>query len=122
MENSWRIKTDAVDPLHLGRMAIRLWSGEIKKHLQLRAAFGSRINILDVQYRPIKDNAIAVIRDVYRHAGRDLTPLREQAMLAWEARNPQHQRGGYSYKMEDYGLTRDMIDAAFIEYNRRFPK
>ena len=86
--------------------------------MQLRQSLGSRLNIIDVQYEAIKGDAIGAIEQVYRHAGRELTPQRRQAMLAWEARNPQHQRGSYSYKMEDYGLTREMIDAAFSEYNK----
>ena len=116
MGHSWMIKTDNVDPLVLGRMSLNLWSSELKKHLLQRQSLGSKIRLLDVSYDDVKNNALGVIERIYRHAGRELTPSRRQAMLAWEAKNPQHQQGGYSYTLQDYGLTPAEIDAAFAEY------
>ncbi len=121
MENSWGIKIAAVDKHAVGRLALDLWPNELREHLRVRDALGKRLNIIDVQYRAIKDDAMEVIGDVYRKAGRELTPQRRQAMLGWEAQNPQHQQGSYSYRLEDYGLTRAGIDSAFSDYLQRFP-
>ena len=122
MGHSWKIKTDNVDPLVLGQMSLTLWSGELKKHLQQRQSLGSKIQLMDVSYDDVKNNAIGAIARIYNLAGRELTPSRRQAMLAWEAKNPQHQQGGYSYKLEDYGLTREAISTAFSEYQQRFSR
>ena len=92
----------------------------MQKHLELRDRIGEQLNILDVYYDELKDDAISVARKIYRHAGRELTPRREQAMRDWEKAHPLHYGGSYSYNIADYGLTNDDIDKAFAEYNQRF--
>jgi hypothetical protein len=41
-------------------------------------------------------------------------------MLDWSARDVYGHFGQYSYTLEDYGLTRDTVDAAFSAYIQRF--
>lgn len=119
-EMSWRIKTDHVDLHEIGRFATNLWAREINEHLAQRDALGARIEIMDVQYDAIHKNPLAVIGAIYRNAGRDLSPHRVQAMLDWSARDVYGHFGQYSYTLEDYGLTRDTVDAAFSAYIQRF--
>ena len=85
------------------------------------ASLGRQVKIHDVQYRSIKDDPIVVARDIYRHLGLEFSPVVEQAMRNWEARESAYGSfGHYSYTLEQYGLTREIIDSAFSEYNRRF--
>ena len=120
MEMSWGIKTENVDPLAVGRMGVKQWSDATRKHLEQREALGTQLNIVDVTYEQIKDDPLTAIRRIYGRAGRELTPQREQAMLKWSADNPQGQFGSYSYSLENYGLTRADIDAAFGGFEPRF--
>jgi hypothetical protein len=119
-EMSWRIKTDDVDLHQIGRFATKLWAREIDEHLAQRDALGSRIEIMDVQYDAIREDPLAVIGAIYERAGRDLTPRRAQAMRDWAAADVYGHFGQYSYTLEDYGLSRDVVDAAFGGYIERF--
>jgi Sulfotransferase family len=115
--NIYMVKTD----LHeIGRVCLSDFKTEMQKHLELRDRMGAQLNILDVYYDELKVDALGVIRKIYRHAGRELTPRREQVMRDWEQAHPLHYAGSYSYKIEDYGLTNDDIDQAFAGYNKRF--
>ena len=119
-EMSWGLKVDNLDLEAIGRMAVKLWSNELHAHLEQRKALGSSVNIIDVQYAQIRDDTIGVIREIYQRAGRELTPQREQEMLAWEAANPPGKFGTYSYSLEHYGLTPAIINEAFGEFELRF--
>jgi Sulfotransferase family len=120
MEMFWRLKMDNVDMNYLGRFVVDVWATEMRKHLRLREQLGSRISIFDVQYAQIKNAPIDTLREIYRRAGRTFTPQREQAIREWEVQDIYGSFGSYSYTLEQYGLTREVIDAAFTEYNRRF--
>lgn len=120
MESTRQLYNGRVDMEEIGRACVDDFSFEIEKHLRLRDRMGARLNILDVRYEDVHDDALGVIRRIYEYAGRELSPHRERAMLEWEKAHPQHHAGSYSYRMEDYGLTKESIDAAFREYNERF--
>ena len=120
MESTRQLYTGKVDMNEIGRACVGDFAWEIEKHLRQRDAMGDRLQILDIQYEQTRDDPIGVIRQVYERAGRKLTQHRIDAMLAWEKVHPLHHAGSYTYRMEDYGLTPESIDAAFREYNERF--
>lgn len=120
LENTWGLYMPSVDRLAIGRTIRELFLAELNRHLELRAALGDRFEVLDVQYEAIRSNSLGVIEQIYRRAGRDLSPVRREAMLRWEAGNPQHSAGKLSYRLEDYGLTRADIDECCGAYLQRF--
>ena len=120
METSWGLFHDRVDLHKVGEALRKTFLSELNKHMQLRESMGSELNILDIQYEEIRENAIGVIDKVYRHASRELTPDRKKSMLYWEAHHPQHARGKLSYQLEDYGLTCADIDRQCAAYLARF--
>ena len=113
MESARRLYSDDVDMHAIGRACISRWLEELQKHVQIRKRLGSKLKIHDVQYEQGRDDPLGVVREIYRCGGRELTPQREQAMLAWERAHPLHHAGKYSYRIEDYGITYEAIDAAF---------
>ena len=120
LEKPWRLHLDHVNKHAVGLACLADWGTEMRQHMKLRDSMGSRLNILDVQYEQVKDDSMKVVRRIYQHAGRELTPQREQAMRAWEAKHPQHAGGKPDYKLSYYGITNADIDSFFHEYNQRF--
>lgn len=120
MEMLYRMQTDVVDMNALGSDMLRIWSTEMKRHLEQLDALRSSINLLDVQYERFRKDAFGVVADIYQLMGRDLTPQREQAMREWDANDSHGSFGSYKYSLEQYGLTPAAVDAAFAEYNRRY--
>jgi hypothetical protein len=96
-----------------------LWSREWAANLEQRQQLGKDVQIFDVNYGVIGDDALAVIRDICRSRGADLSAESEASMLGWE--DTHHARtGSYRHSAEYYGLTKDRIDEAFAEYRARF--
>lgn len=120
MEMFWRIKLDEVDMHEIGDHMLSFWSGEMRRHLEQRDALADRLDIVDIRYEEVCDGPFDVVRRIYRHIGRELTPQCEQAMRDWDARDLHGSFGGYRYTLEQYGLDATAIDNAFAEYRRRF--
>jgi hypothetical protein len=53
---------------------------------------------------------------VYRFAGVELGPSARDRMIAWDLGNPQHKRGVHRYTLEQFGLSREIIDREFAGY------
>ena len=113
------MRTDELDPLEVGSFMLDLWSREWAANLEQRQQLGKDVQIFDVNYGVIGDDALAVIRDICRSRGADLSAESEASMLGWE--DTHHARtGSYRHSAEYYGLTKDRIDEAFAEYRARF--
>lgn len=78
--------------------------------------------IVHVDFRELTRDPIATIQRAYRHWGLCFPPETETRMRAWLAdpSNASDRYGRYSYAMEPFGLTREMIENAFEGYSRRF--
>jgi hypothetical protein len=113
------MRTDELDPLEVGDFMLDLWSREWTANLEQRRQLGKDAQILDVNYGMIRKDALAVIRDIYRSRGVDLSAESEASMRGWEEVN--HARtGDYQHSAEHFGLTKERIDEAFAEYRARF--
>ena len=113
------MRTDELDPLEVGSFMLDLWSREWAANLEQRQRLGKDAQILDVSYGMIRYDALAVIRDVYRSRGADLSAESEASMLGWQ--EVHHARtGSYQHSAEYFGLTEERIDEAFAGYRARF--
>ena len=120
VEMFWRIKVDKVDMNDIGQFVLNVWAGEMKKYIASRDRLGSKVSIFDVPYAQVRDEPITVMREIYRRAGRELTPQQENAITEWEQHNAPGQYGSQGYSLEKYGLTAEAVDTAFSEYRRRY--
>jgi hypothetical protein len=121
-EMFWRIKMDDVDMHAVGRYCLRLWSQEMNRHFRQRESLGASIDIYDVMYEHVKNAPFDVVKEIYFHLRRELTPQREKAMRAWSEADIYGSLGRYSYTLEQYGLRSEAIDAAFSEYKHYIGK
>ena len=73
---------------------------------------------LDVSFYDLVQDPLAVVGRIYGHFGWPLEPGAVGAMDAWLAEQTERRRTEkrHRYDIADYGLTREMIDAAFARY------
>ncbi len=75
---------------------------------------------VDVPYRDLVSDPLAVVRSIYDHSGTDLTPEAETAMSGYLADHPQGEHGKHRYDLDDLGLNADAIQERFGAYRDRF--
>ena len=74
---------------------------------------------IDVSYYDLIRDPLAVVGNIYDHFGWTLEPEAVEAMDAWQSEQSERRRTEkrHRYDIADYGLTREMIDAAFAPYH-----
>jgi hypothetical protein len=102
-----------LDPLVHGRESLEYWSYEMARYREARAKLGGAIDVMDVPYLDVVQNPMPVIEEAYRRAGLSLTDEGRTAIQAWSDANQQHKHGKAVYTLERYGLTEELIAAAF---------
>jgi hypothetical protein len=68
---------------------------------------------IDVEYRDLVANPMAVVRTIYDTFGLELTSAVEASMVAFLSANWQHKHGVHRYRPEDFGLTEVQIRERF---------
>lgn len=90
----------------------------------LRAAINARSHaedrFVDVHYRDLMHDPLGTVRRIYERFGLDFTPEHEQRARDWLAAHPRGKHGEHKYTLEQFGLTRDELDAKLAFYNERF--
>lgn len=104
---------DDYDRHRMGDETVEYWSWELARYERQRAELGGRIRIVEAPYSRCVGDAMGVAREVYDLAGLPWTAEGEAAMRGWEERNPRHKLGSYGYALEDYGWSRERVEAAF---------
>lgn len=103
----------------VGRQALARCATALTRALAARESLGADA-VVDVCHRDIVREPIAVVRHVYRRAGRELTPPVEARMRRWVTDNPVDRHGSHRHAPADFGLTRQGVRSAFAPYTERF--
>lgn len=99
------------------------WGSIIPLGLQRFLEFEDRGNghrVIHVTYEDVEKDALRAIEAIYAKAGAEVTPETRQAVTDWEAANPRHKDGGFSYRLEDYGLTMEQVERACTAWLDRY--
>ncbi len=111
--------SDAVDADVVGAHALRRCRVAMGRALAARDAVGDE-RFVDVSYRALVDDPVAVVRDLYDKLGRPLTEGEEGAMAAWLVANPRHRHGAHRYGLSQFGLTSEAVAEGLAPYGDRF--
>jgi hypothetical protein len=117
---SRRMYTDQDNPQEAGQFTLDYWSNHLRTYVGQRAELEDKHPFVDVSYREIVGDTMGAIERIFEAAGVEITDAGREAMLAWEADNPQNKFGKHSYDLEQVGLTEDEVRAGFTEYQERF--
>ena len=114
-----QIYSDSVDLEAIGESFVDTFLLMIERALAYKEKHGWD-SIYDVQYADLMRDPIGTVRGIYDHFGEPLTPEAEAWMVAYMADNPQGKHGKHTYSLEEYGLTREGVEARFRDYVERF--
>jgi hypothetical protein len=109
-----------VDSRALGRESTEMWVRIIERFLAARDSRGANDGVLDIQYRDLVANPMAVVARIYEHFGFELTPQAEGLMRQWLANHPQNKHGRHRYTPEEFGLEAHELRRRFAGYMARF--
>lgn len=79
-----------------------------------------QLEILDIPYRTLVSDPLAVVRQIYERLGRTVDPRSERAMQGWLASNPQHKDGKHNYSLEQFHLDPQVVSRLFQPYTEMF--
>ncbi|MBN2496846.1 MAG: sulfotransferase [Deltaproteobacteria bacterium] len=119
MAHARGVFSDAVDPQEVARH----WFGKARRMVERAMAARERCGperFCDVLYYDLVRDPGAELRRVYAFLGAEISPQAQAAMRRWTERNPQHKHGRHHYRLDDFGLDRDEVEAAFADYRARF--
>ncbi|MEM9035228.1 MAG: sulfotransferase [Actinomycetota bacterium] len=70
----------------------------------------------DISYEDVRRDARSVLDGIYEFADVEPTAATYANVARWEADNPQHRHGSWTYSAEDFGFTDDDVRTAFADY------
>jgi hypothetical protein len=111
--------SDHVDPTEVGRDALNYWSETLTTFLQQRDELSPN-RVFDVAYTNIRQDPIAVVRQVYRHFDWNFSEETERLMRVVLANQPREENGFHRYEAAQFGLAEDKVAARFARYCERF--
>ena len=77
-------------------------------------------SIIDIHYRELTREPIEAMRRLYAQLGDEFTTEAEAGMRGWLADNPQNKFGKHEYKLAQYGLSTETVEALFERYLGRY--
>jgi hypothetical protein len=111
---------DTNDRQALGREMLHFVTAHIDRFLAYRDEPGGNDGIVDVDYYRLVADPVATVCEVYDRIGMKMPDSVRGRLAAWTKANPKGKRGKHEYRLADYGLDSEAVDAAFAGYRRRF--
>jgi len=108
--------SDQEDPVRTGKEQLETWSLYFKRFLESRKALNKESQIIDLKFDDFAADHIGVIKKIYDHFNWELTDIALVRFREFLIRNPKGKNGVHYYAPETFGLTREMINAEFSEY------
>ena len=107
-----------IDPIHIGRLSLRLLKDYQQGNLEQRAQLTDRI--VDVRFTEFVSDPVATVRRVYEEHRLPFDAQVEAVMRDGVANRPRNKHGKHSWNLDDYGVTEAEIRDLFAEYEARF--
>ena len=111
--------SEHADAHRVGREQFDQWSWGLNRALEVREHLPED-RVIDVQFADIVADPMQVVRDIHDKFGIHYDTDAERAVGAFLAENTRDKHGLHVYSLDDFGLDRDRVDAAFADYRERF--
>jgi hypothetical protein len=109
------------EPSRFGQEVTVRWTDGLEKSLELRRS--GRIpseRVVDVRYRELAQNPMAIVRHIYAHFAMPLTAAADRRMREFLAENHRNQRGRHQYTLDTFGLDAHDLARRFKAYSEYF--
>lgn len=113
------LMSECVETRELGHITLQRAEVLFERMLAAREQIAPE-RVVDVQYRDVVEEPIAVVRRIYAHFGRRLSHEAEARMVRWLAEHPRHRHGVHRYTLAEFGLEREQVQRACADYVDRF--
>jgi Sulfotransferase family len=113
-----RVFSDAVDPVEIGREALRYWSETLQRFMSERDRLPSG-RVFDLPYYELQSDPISAARQVYQYFDWPFSPETEQSMKRVLASQARELRTFHRYDLGAFGLELEEETEFFGEYCRR---
>jgi hypothetical protein len=111
------IFTDHLDRVQAGRELAERMVWAVENANAAEAKFGDRMT--NVMFDTLVKDPIGTVRRVYEQFGYQYSDEMEAGMKRWLENNPQGKHGSHKYELEQFGLSKTVIDRIFGEYWQR---
>ena len=108
-----------VDPKRIGADWLSLWKIGFERAQAARAS-ADPARFFDVQYTELVADPLAMVRRIYAHFGKTLTPEAEAKMQQWLDDHAHGAHESHRYAIEQYGFDNDAISREFRAYREAF--
>lgn len=110
--------SDHEDPARTGMEQLETWSLYFKRFLQSRKTLHKEDQIIDLRFDDFAADQIGTIKKIYDRFGWELSDMALVHFREFLVQNPKGKNGMHYYTPETFGLTREMINEEFAEYNK----
>ena len=117
---AFRKATPGYDPIKLGRSWAPFEELGLLRGLATRDHSIRPEQIIDVHYRDVLRDPIAVIEGIFTHFGMALSDSSRKNIRRFVSDNPQTKHGVHTYSAEQFGLEEERIRTAYRSYMDRF--
>jgi hypothetical protein len=104
-----------LDMGEMGRSVMEWYALSLERGLAMREKLPPDL-FVDCSQQEFVDDPMHVVQKVYDAFGLELTVDSRAAMQAHVDANPKGKHGKHEYNLEEYGLTRELIDSRFAFY------
>jgi hypothetical protein len=102
----------------IGAAELASWAEAMRRLLVVRARIGEA-RFADVHFHELNADPLGAIAGAYARLGLPWTAAAERRIRAYAAPNPRGKHGEHRYRLEDWGLDRPAVHAAFRFYTDR---
>ncbi len=113
--------SDHIDPKVTGQHESEYFSSLLRRGVAQREAMPDQDSrFFDVAFKDIITEPVSVIEKMYAHFGFDFSDDLRRRMQGYLDSRPRDKHGKHSYKLEDYGLSKERQGPLFETYSERF--
>lgn len=109
--------SDKEDPVRTGHEQLETWSNYFKRFLEARTKLNKEDRIIDLKFDDFANDHIGTVKKIYNRFGWELSDRAIANFNEFLIQNPKGKNGVHYYTPETFGLTREMINREFSEYN-----
>lgn len=111
--------SDEVDAREVAQHWVRKVQRLMQRSIEVREQAGEG-RFIDVSYYDLLKDPVHEIQRIYEFAGLPFTPAVVEAARNTSERNVQHRYGKHSYRLADFGLSKDDIEKQYGFYRQRY--
>jgi hypothetical protein len=111
--------SDHVDPHAVGRWQFEMWANIIEQSMAFRRQHDAA-QFHDVYFTEFQRDPVASIRSIHSHFGGTLDEVSAERIRVYRAAHPPGRYGRQVYRLEDFGLTAEMVRERYADYREAF--